>query len=323
MKFFKHGKIDAAIKEYKKILDIKPNDLEIRRIIGDLELKQNNVVDAISQFEWIADYYLKEGFFAKAIAMYKRITRIDPNYEEASFKLAELYSKQGLIIEAKQIYLDIAEEYKRQNDKKKALDIYKKILEFDRNNIKMRLLLADNYLREGLQDNALDEYLIASDILLKKKNFQKAEEVLLDTLKKSKDTRLIEKLVDCYKAQGDDDKAIKFLSDLGSDLSKDVGLLKVLGELFFRKKQMDDAEDVFKRIVEVDPEETEVIMKLGKVYLQRGEYDRTFELFLPIIEKNMNEELQNLNMQIRLVPMRKRMVHLLGQLLLRNQIFFE
>ena len=39
-KFFKHGKIDASIKEYKKILDIKPNDLEIRRIIGDLELKE-------------------------------------------------------------------------------------------------------------------------------------------------------------------------------------------------------------------------------------------------------------------------------------------
>ena len=115
-KLYRQGKIDSAIKEYNKILGIKPNDLEVRRIIGDLQLKQNNTPGAVEQFEWIADYYLKEGFFAKAIAMYKRITRIDPNYEAVSVKLAELYTKQGLIIEAKQIYLDLAEENKRKNN---------------------------------------------------------------------------------------------------------------------------------------------------------------------------------------------------------------
>ncbi|MCK4942109.1 MAG: tetratricopeptide repeat protein, partial [Candidatus Aminicenantes bacterium] len=49
-KLFRQGKIDSAIKEYKKILGIKPNDLEIRRIIGDLQLKQNNLPGAVDQF---------------------------------------------------------------------------------------------------------------------------------------------------------------------------------------------------------------------------------------------------------------------------------
>ena len=289
-KLFRQGKIDLAIKEYNKILGIKPNDLEVRRIIGDLQLKQNNISGAVDQFEWIADYFLKEGFFAKAIAMYKRITRINPNYEGASVKLAELYTKQGLIIEAKQIYLDLAEENKRKNNYKKSLDMYKKILEFDRNNIKMRLLLADNYYREGLKDNAISEYLTAADILIHKKEFQKAEELLLSTSKKVQNVQVMEKLIRCYTNRGDDQKAIELLRGLGSDLFKDINLLKLLGELYFKSDQIDEAEKIYKKITEISSEETEIIMKLGRVYLHRNEYEKAYGLFLPIVDKSLKEK---------------------------------
>lgn len=289
-KLFRQGKIGPAIKEYNKILGIKPNDLEVRRIIGDLQLKQNNTSGAVEQFEWIADYYLKEGFFAKAIAMYKRITRLDPNYEGVSVKLAELYTKQGLIIEAKQMYLDLAEENKRKNNHKKALDMYKKILEFDRNNIKMRLLLADNYLREGLEDNAVGEYLTAADILMNKKDFQRAEELLLDTFKKVKNLKITEKLVNCYIGQEKEKNAIDLLTSLGSQLFKHLDLLKILGELYFKNNLINEAEKIYRKITEINAEETEIIMKLGRVYLQRNEYDKTYELFLPVIEKNIKEK---------------------------------
>lgn len=289
-KLFRQGKADAAVKEYKKILTIKPDDLEVRRIIGDLELRQNNIREAIEQFEWIGDYYLKDGFFTKSIAMYKRITRVDPNYEGVLFKLADLYTKQGLVMEAKQIYLDIAEECKRQNNQKKALDMYKKILEFDRTNIKMRLLLADNYLKEGMSNIAINEYLTAADILIQKKDLQRAEELLQDTLKKTQDIKLIEKLLLIYTKQEKDDLAIELLKSLGLEVFKNIDLLKILGELYLKKNLMNEAEIVFSKIAEIDPEETEVILRLGKVYLQREEYEKTFNLFLPIIDKNIESK---------------------------------
>ncbi|MCX6584789.1 MAG: tetratricopeptide repeat protein [Candidatus Aminicenantes bacterium] len=288
-KLFRQGKTDAAIKEYLQILAIKPDDLEVRRIVGDLQLRQNNTRGAIEQFDRIADYYLKEGFYAKAIAMYKRITRVDPNYEEALFKLADLYTKQGLVMEAKQIYLDMAEECKRQNNQKKALGMYKKILEFDRYNIKMRILLADNYLKEGMKDNAVEEYASSADILISKKEYPRAEELLLNILNKVRQPKLIEKLLACYTAQNDDDKAIDLLAGLGAELFNNINLLKLLGELYLKKNRMAEAEKIFIKIAEVDPEETEVIMRLGKVYLQREEFDKTYQLFLPVVEKNIND----------------------------------
>jgi len=286
-KLFRQGKIDAAIKEYKKVLAIKPDDPEVRRIIGDLEIQNNNIPGAIEQFEWIGDYYLRDGFFAKAIAMYKRITRLDPAFERILFKLADLYNKQGLVMEAKQIYLDIAEECKRQNNQKKALDMYKRILEFDKSNIKMRLLLADNYLKEGLEEQAISEYLAAADILWSKKEIRRVEELLLSTIKNVKNIKVIEKLIYFYTKQEEDDKAIHILEDLGLEVFKNVDLLKILGELYLKKNLMSEAENIFSKIVEIDPEETEVIMRLGKVYMQRNEYDKTFNLFLPIIDKNI------------------------------------
>lgn len=284
-KYLGQGKIDAAIKQYRRLLELKPDDLETRRILGDLFLKQHDVNAAVEHFEWIADYYLKEGFFSKAIAMYKRITRVSPNYEDVYFKLADLYTKQGLVIEAKQIYLDLAEESKRKNDHKRALDMYKRILEFDRNNLKMRLLLADHYLREGLEENAVTEYSIAADRLIGKKEFDRAEEVLRAVLKKTQNPKLVEKLVSCYTNQEQDQKAIELLTSLGSTLFKSSALLKLLGEMYFRNSRLDEAEKIFQKITEINPEEKEVILKLGKVYLQRREYDKTYELFLPIIDQ--------------------------------------
>ncbi len=288
-KFFRQGKIEPAIKQYEKILEIRPEDLEIRRILADLQLKENKKTEAMKHFEWIADYYLKEGFFSKSIAMYKRISRIDSDNEEILFKLADLYTKQGLVIDSRQIYLELADKYKSKNNYTKSLDMYKKILGFDRNNMKMRLLLADSYIKQGLEQNAISEYLTASEIMINKKDFKKAETLLSDIFTRLKDYKILEKLAYCYKVQGNDQKAINLLKGIGSELFKHIDLLKILGELLFKNNLMDEAEKIYMKIADIDPEETEVIMKLGKVYLQREDYDKAYNLFLPLVEKNIKD----------------------------------
>ncbi len=285
LKLAKNGKIDAAIKEYEKIIQFKPDDLEIRRIIGDLHYNQRNLPDAVKQFDWIADFYRREGFHAKAIAMLKRVTKIDPSNEEVSFKLAELYSAQGLMIEAKQIYLDLAEEHKRKNDIKSALKMYEKILEFDSSNINMRLLLAENYLKENMEEDAVKEYLLVSDILIRKKEFTKIEELLTKVISKIKNEKIIEKLASCYTKQNREDKAIEFLQSFGSEIYNHLNLLKILGDLFFNKGLIKEAEQIYLKISSINPEEVEVIMKLGRVYMNRKEFDKTYSLFSPVVNK--------------------------------------
>ena len=75
------------------------------------------------------------------------------------------------------------------------------------------------------------------------------------------------------------------LINLGDEIFNHPNLLKILGELYFNNNSIEEAEKIYKKIAEIDSNETEVIMKLGKVYLQREEFDKAYQLFLPIIDR--------------------------------------
>ena len=80
------------------------------------------------------------------------------------------------------------------------------------------------------------------------------------------------------------------LKNLGEEIFKHLSLLKILGELYFKNNLIAEAEHIYKKIAEIDPNETEVIMKLGKVYLQREEFEKAYQLFLPTIDRFIEKE---------------------------------
>src|SRR5438477_10342907 len=98
------GKIDAAIKEYERILDESPNDVNTRTRIGDLWVRINRNDGAVKVFTKIADHYSKDGFFLKAIAIYEKLDKLDPSELGVCAKRADHYAKQGLGMEAKSQY---------------------------------------------------------------------------------------------------------------------------------------------------------------------------------------------------------------------------
>src|SRR5438874_9213071 len=89
------GKIDAAIKEYERLLDESPNDVNTLNRIGDLWVRINRNDEAVKVFTKIADHYSKDGFFLKAIAIYKKINKVDPSELEVYVKVADLAFRKG------------------------------------------------------------------------------------------------------------------------------------------------------------------------------------------------------------------------------------
>src|ERR1700674_3576478 len=87
-KFVQQGKLQNAIAEYDKILKHDTKDLTVNNTIGDLR-------KAIECFKTVGDAYAAQGFTVKGIAMYKKITKLQPSVD-ATLKLAELYTQQGL-----------------------------------------------------------------------------------------------------------------------------------------------------------------------------------------------------------------------------------
>src|SRR3954468_18774748 len=77
-KYLAQGKISAAIKEYRQIVENEPDDFTALNMLGDLYARNNKKSEAIECFSRIAQHYRAQGFNLKAIAMYKKIDRLQP-----------------------------------------------------------------------------------------------------------------------------------------------------------------------------------------------------------------------------------------------------
>src|ERR1044071_3465050 len=153
-KFLSQGKINAAIKEYRQIVDNDAGDLTTLNMLGDLYVRSGKKEEAISCFERIAEHYSAQEFNLKAIAMYKKIERLRTRDPIVALKLAELYANQGLVHDARAQFLVVAEAYTKSGDNKRALEVLHKIADLDPNNTEIRLKLADGYLKENMRREA-------------------------------------------------------------------------------------------------------------------------------------------------------------------------
>ena len=122
-RFLAQGKIRAAINEYQQVVENDPRDFSTLNILGDLYAKNRDTRQAVGCFTQVAEHYNTQGFAHKAIAVYNKISRIEPKSIEVSAKLAELYQSKGSIAEARQHYKMLAEHFQQKGQKLEALAI--------------------------------------------------------------------------------------------------------------------------------------------------------------------------------------------------------
>ena len=72
------GKVEGAIKEYRKYLDKSPDDTSTLNRVGDLYARVHKNDEAVRYYKQTAERYAADGFYVKAIAVYKKIHRIEP-----------------------------------------------------------------------------------------------------------------------------------------------------------------------------------------------------------------------------------------------------
>jgi len=181
------GKLEAAIKEYRKILAENPNDANILNRVGDLYARIERFDEAAKLFSQIAEKYAHDGFHVKAIAIYKKIIKLDPTALQIYERLAELYHKQGLINEARTQYQVLAGYYEKHNNPTSAANIYQRMAELEPDNPQYFLKLAELYRGLQLADKAVGAYNQLADLLLVNGSIDEATRVYLSALEVGKD----------------------------------------------------------------------------------------------------------------------------------------
>ncbi len=158
-KYVAQGKITRAIRQYESIIGRDPNDLVLLNVIGDLYAQENNLPEALKYFYRLADTYTREGFKVKAIAIYKKISKIDRDKAEPLLRLAELNWAQGLAREAREQYKNAFEFFERRGQKDQALGILRKLCGLDPKSPALRLKFAQYAEAAGERREAAEAYL--------------------------------------------------------------------------------------------------------------------------------------------------------------------
>ena len=177
-KAVQQGKLQNAITEYEKITKEDPKDLTVLNTIGDLYARVGQNEKAGHYFKRVGDLYAGEGFTVKSIAMYKKLTKLTPGNAEATLKLAELYTQQGLYNDARVQYVVLAEQSLKGNDLDSAARSFQKILELDPENTAMQSKLADTYMKLGKKAEARGIFFTAAQSLYQRGALDAADESL-------------------------------------------------------------------------------------------------------------------------------------------------
>jgi tetratricopeptide (TPR) repeat protein len=177
-KFVQQGKLPNAIAEYEKIVKEDPKDITVLNTIGDLNARVGNNDEAMYYFKKVGDMYAQNGFAVKAIAIYKKLTKIGPYNAEHTTKLAELYGQQGLFNDARTHYMQVADQLLKSGDNQQAARVFQKILELDPENAHTQAKLADLYQKLGKKDEARNIFYTAAESLYARGSYAAAEEAL-------------------------------------------------------------------------------------------------------------------------------------------------
>jgi len=122
-KFLRQGRLDAAIREYARVVEAQPRDWNTANLLGDLHFRAGQVDESLAQYHRIADHLMREGFFPKAAALYKKVLKIRPDEEATQLLLADLSTRQGLLADAKGYLTALGARRRARGDREGVADI--------------------------------------------------------------------------------------------------------------------------------------------------------------------------------------------------------
>ncbi len=160
------GKIKQAIEALRASLRAEPDNRRALNRLGDLYVKSDQHDRAIAMFRRIGGGFEEDGLSAQAIALYKKIVRIDPEQWDVYERLGDLYNQQNLPFEAAAQYETAARAYARDEDHPAAIRALRGVVDNRPDDAEARARLAELYLKTRRITQGLDEYSQIGELMI-------------------------------------------------------------------------------------------------------------------------------------------------------------
>ncbi len=176
----------------------------------------------------------------------------------------------------KEKYIERAQRHIMKGHLGKAIEEYRGAVATDPHDVTLRLRLGDLYVKAGKKEDAIEEYNEAARINNRKGFYLKAIAVYKQILKLDETNLDVHyRLAELYTKQ-------RLLADAISEYS-------YILNIFERKGRTQDAFELLKKMVEVDPNNTGVRLRLAKKELELGYEDDAVKEYCTIFDKLLGQ----------------------------------
>ncbi|NOY53228.1 MAG: hypothetical protein GXP58_06355 [Deltaproteobacteria bacterium] len=305
-KFARKGQIEKAIAEWKSLLKNKADDATIYNTIGDLYLKGRKREEAVDAYHRASEIFTNTGFSLKAIAVNKKILKLDPQNLDALACMAQLNRERGMANNAKECYLSIAGYHLKTGSHDLALEAYQNIVDMDPANLKIKIGLAELYLKEHMIEEGGRIYGEVVDALLNQNRLDEAE----DLCNKGQENHLApgditRYMAEIHLARGNIDLAHECCCRLEADASEDHRTALLKAEIMVRKGEIEegmaqvrsiepsaltehDRIKIYRLLLDANELEQaiQVLNDLFDAYAASKRFDELLDLYLPILDRD-------------------------------------
>lgn len=172
------GKVEKAITEFQKLVEDNPKDYNTLNQIGDLSIQIGRIREGVEIHKRLGGLYERDGFHARAAAIFQKVVRNAAEDIDAAQRLADLYRQMNKVTDAVKVHLQVAEHFQKKGLIKRALEEFNKVVDLDPKNLKMKVKLADLYNKEGMKDRAAGIYLEVAESLAMEQMHGEANQIL-------------------------------------------------------------------------------------------------------------------------------------------------
>ena len=283
-KHAQQGKLEAAIKDYELVARTDPRDVTIANILGDLYQRVNRTQEAAERFAMVAEHYVRQQQLPQAIALYKKIIRLQPDQPEYSLALGNLHRKQGLVADAKQDYRSAAEAARRNGAQETLVSALRELAKLDPGDGRVKRELAEAHLRSGHRTDAFEQFLAAGAALRRQQDWEGSLGAYDRALSIRPDsTSALGGYAETCLAAGQALLGYERIRQQISQTPNNLELAVVLGRAYLQGGELDAAEATFDRLFAIDQSRFEHRLEVAEACAQREAFDRAVHIIRSLL----------------------------------------
>ena len=276
------GKVERAIEEFQKLVDDNPKDYGTLNQIGDLCVQIARVKEGVEIHKRLGSAYERDGFHARAAAIFQKVVRNAPEDIDAAQRLADLYRQMNKTTDAVKVHLQVAEHFQKKGLIKRALEEFNKVVDLDPKNLKMKVKLADLYNKEGMKERAASIYLEVAESLAMEQMHGEANQILdrAKSMISTPQVYLTQSRLGVI--QGDYTTAAQHLREGLTTNPRNTELLEALAEIELRSGHPDRALEALAEVAQLPEKSLPLCEKALRNLVNADRGEEGLRLFAPI-----------------------------------------